>query len=145
MKGIWIAALMLCACSANWHSRRAERHLLKAEMKGAEVKADTIYKIHVRPAINMHTTLKNTFIKDTLIVEKDGATTRVVIQKCEDGIADVSIDSRCPPDTLRVPQIIYRTIKTGKTFWNFAPYFLLVFIAGAVVAGAIWLFFKLKL
>jgi hypothetical protein len=39
-----ILALVLSSCSASFHLKQAERHLKKAEIKGAKIDADTVYK-----------------------------------------------------------------------------------------------------
>ena len=137
-----IAVTLLTGCSAAWHLKKAEKHILIAESKGAKwkdiIKTDTVVKdttIFIEGS-----TLDDTFgftgnEQDTVFIErKDGVKAKLSINsKAKKGSAKIE----CPDNIVNVPQKYYinrritRTVKAGFTTWQ------------AIQAGIIGAFFGL--
>lgn len=121
--------LILCACSSNYHLRRAEHHLKKAGIKGAEWKSDTVFKDIIIPEVKFDTVVKVESFADTITVVKDRIVTKVKVNTIT---KEVFVATKCPPDTLRVETIITKEIKPEKGFWFYFPWILVVLAIGVV-------------
>ena len=124
--------LILCSCGPAWHLKQSKRHEMKAILKGAVVKADTIYidREVIVPEIKFDTVLRQVNFSDTIIVEKDKVVTKLKINTVT---KEIFVETKCPPDTLKikVPVTIEKHIsaKGGIKWW----WLVIVFFAGAVV------------
>ena len=105
---------------------------MKAILKGAVVKADTIYidREVIVPEIKFDTVLRQVNFSDTIVVEKDKVVTKLKINTIT---KEIFVETKCPPDTIKikVPVTIEKpiTAKGGIKWW----WLLIVFFAGAVV------------
>ena len=105
---------------------------MKAILKGAVVKADTIYidREVIVPEIKFDTVLRQVNFSDTIVVEKDKVVTKLKVNTIT---KEIFVETKCPPDTIRikVPVTIEKTItaKGGIKWW----WLVFVFFAGAVV------------
>lgn len=126
-----LLALILCSCSANYHLRRAEYHLKKADLKGAITTADTVYKfIEIPvPAVSYDTVFQSEE-NDTVYISKD----RLKIKYVNLPGDSVFIEGKCEPDTIiqKVPITITKEIKPNKGFWYYFPWVLFVLALGAI-------------
>lgn len=126
MKKILLIVFALTAgCSANYHLRKAEKHIALAEAKGAkwkeDVKVDTIYRDTT--IVVEGNSMDDTFgfvDHDTVTLTKEKIVTKLVIDcKAKTGSAKVE----CPDKIVKVPQKYYvnrritRSIKTGLATW----------------------------
>jgi|SRR5688572_16963824 len=128
-----LSLLLLVAvvgCSPNYHLKQAERHLRKAEAKGAQVRVDTIYKTIsvIVPETRIDTVLTVQNFRDTLVFEKDRIVTRI---KFDTLTRQVFVQTICPADTVRieVPVTINKEIKSGFPW----IWFIIATISGVVV------------
>lgn len=131
-----ILCLVVCACSPSWHLKQAERHLRKAEIKGAQVRVDTVYKTVtvVVPEVRVDTLIKRVDFRDTIEFWQDRFHVRV---KVDTLTKSVYIEGKCESDTVRieVPVSVTKEIKSGWPKW-----WLLV--AALVGAGIVAIFRK---
>lgn len=122
-----------CSCGANYHLRKAEQHIRKAEIKGAKVSADTVYKeIEViRPEVRVDTLVKEVNFSDTIYVEKDRVVTKVKVNTVE---KKVFVETICPPDTVKieVPVVVNRDIKSGIGTMQIILYIIVALAVGYV-------------
>jgi hypothetical protein len=90
-----LIALILSACGPSYHLRMSQKHLRKAQIKGAIITPDTIWKTVpiITPEIKFETVLKPINVKDTLIVrdKESGGVTKVFIHKTDTLIRSVFI------------------------------------------------------
>lgn len=124
-------ALTLCACGPAFHLKRAEYHLKKAEIKGAEIKLDTIYKfIKIEVPMVSHDTIFESADNDTVYISKDKLKIKYVNLPGD----SVFIEGKCEADTviLKVPVTVTKNITAPKGFWYWFPWLLLVVAVGAV-------------
>jgi major membrane immunogen (membrane-anchored lipoprotein) len=138
-----VVGLLLTACSASWHVRKAEKHIAIAESKGAKwfekVKTDTIVKdttIFIKGE-----SLKDTFSingADTIFITTEKIVTKLVVD-CKNKKG--SIDIKCPDNIVTVPQKYYvnrtitKSLKAGYSLFDLIGAGLL----GAFMGLVIWL------
>ena len=115
--------MILCACSPNWHLKQAEKHIRKAQIKGAEIKTDTLWLkdtvfIKAIRVDSIFTALKG----DTVVLTKD----RLKIVYIKLGADSVFIEGECEADTVihEVPVTIVKEIKSGMAWWWLAVVFI---------------------
>jgi hypothetical protein len=123
--------LILSACSSNFHLKRAEHHLKKAQLKGAVIEADTVYikKTVFVPEVKTDTVFHSEE-GDTVFISKD----RLKIKYVRLPGDSVFIEGKCESDTVvvKVPVTITKTIKPNKGFWFYFPWLLFVLALAAV-------------
>lgn len=122
-----ILSIFLIGCGPTWHLKQAERHLRKAEINGAKVRVDTVYKTIsvIVPETRIDTVLRHVNFRDTITLEKDKIVTKI---KYDTVTRRLYVQTICPPDTIRVkvPFTVTKEIKTGWPWW----YLILVALAG---------------
>lgn len=121
---------LLASCSPKWHIKQAERHLRKAEINGANVRVDTVYKTIsvIVPETRFDTVLSVQNFRDTITLEKDRIITRI---KFDTLTKKLYVNTICPPDTLRieVPVTVTKEIESGVKWW----WFVVVGVAGLIL------------
>lgn len=135
------------SCGVNYHLRKSDRHMKKAILKGAIVKADTVYKTITvyTPKIEFDTVLRQVNFRDTITVEKDKVITRLKIDTIT---KEIYVSTECPPDTIRVevPVSVENHIKTPRGFWYYFQFIAIAlivgFILGVVFSSAFRLWLK---
>lgn len=129
-----IIALLFSACSPSWHLKKAERHLKKAEVKGAQVRVDTVWKSIevIVPEVRVDTVLKQVNFRDTIEFWQDRFHVRV---KVDTLTKSVYIEGKCESDTVRleVPVTVTKEIKSGWPWW----WLIVAALAGAGVVSFI--------
>jgi len=116
-----VATAILYGCGANYHVRKAEYHIAKAEAKGAVWKqserTDTVYRDTTIVVEGNSMDESFDFVDhDTVTIEKEKIVIKTVID-CKNKKANTSVD--CPDRIVKVPQKYYvnrritRTLKTG--------------------------------
>lgn len=122
-----IIILLLSSCTASYHLRQAEKHLRKAEVKGAKVNRDTVFitKEVIVPEVKFDTLVKNVNFIDTVTVSKDRVITRVKVNTVT---KEIYINTKCPADTVRieVPVKVITEIDSGIPWWY-------LLIAGGII------------
>jgi len=126
-------------CGVNHHLRKAQKHLKKAEIKGAIINRDTVFKtitVHT-PKIEIDTVFSVDHFRDTITVEKDRVITRLKIDTIT---KEIYVNTECPPDTItvRVPVAVKTEIKTPRGFWYYAKFFALALLIGFVLGAMFW-------
>lgn len=110
--------LFISSCGPAYHLKQAERHLRKAEIKGAQVRVDTVYKTIevIRPETHFDTVFTVLNFRDTITLEKDRIITRI---KFDTMTRQIYVNTICPPDTIsiEVPVSVTKEIKTGWPWW----------------------------
>lgn len=123
----------MAGCSASYHLKQAEKHLKRAELKGANVRVDTVYKSIevIVPEVRVDTIFKRVDFRDTIEFWQDRFHVKVKIDTL---LKSVYIEGKCESDTVRieVPITVTKEIKSGWPKW-----WLLV----AALAGAGLVFF----
>lgn len=131
---IVLVVLLLMASCAPYHLRRAEHHIKKAIEKGASVNRDTLWKDikFVAPKMEFTTKLDKLVFKDTIVLkDQRGREAKLKV----DTVTNI-VYIECPPQEVeeKAPVLVNTEIKAGKSFWGYAPWFVIVFAVG-VVAG----------
>jgi hypothetical protein len=131
--------ISLSGCGINHHLRKAKKHLKKAEIKGAIINRDTVFKtitVHT-PKIEIDTVFSVDHFRDTITIEKDKVVTRL---KIDTVTKEIFVSTECPPDTIevRVPVSVKTNIKTPRGFWYYAKFFALALIIGFVLGAMFW-------
>ena len=109
-------ALWLSGCGANYHVKRAEKHMMKARIKDPEVSfVDTVYQTLVDTVESVSVDTSFFYDVDTVIIEKDRLKLRYV--KVD---STVYIDAEC--DTIireiEIPVTVQETlIKEVQPLW----------------------------
>lgn len=115
---VLIMATLFLGCSASYHLKRAEKHLKKAELLGAQVRVDTIYKtISVAvPETHFDTVLTVQNFRDTIVVSKDKIVTKI---KFDTLTRRLYVHTIQKADTVRieVPVTVTKEIKSGWPWW----------------------------
>lgn len=127
---IILAGLILASCGANYHLRRAEHHLKKAELKGALIGSDTVWKsveIYV-PEVTTDTVFRS-LQGDTVRIEKD----RLKIKYVKLPGDSVYIEGKCETDTVKIEVPVTVTKNIQATSWIKWWYLLIAFGIGALV------------
>jgi len=124
-----ILILLLCSCSSAWHLKRAERHILKAQIKGATITADTVW---VKDTVFIEAIRTDSIFVakagDTVRIEKD----RLKIKYVRLAGDSVYIQGECEADTIyrEIPITITKNITAKGMDWK---WLLVAFFAGCVV------------
>ena len=118
-----IIILLLCSCSPAWHLKQAERHIRKAEIRGAKIQVDTLWV--------KDTVFINSIRVDSIIIAKQGDTIRihkdrlklVYVRLPKDSIF---IQAECEADTVirEIPITMVKEIKSGMAWWWLIVVFL---------------------
>jgi len=115
---IALLAVALIACSPSWHKNQAERHLRKAESKGAQVRVDTVFKTVsvIVPEVRVDTLIKQVDFRDTIEFWQDRFH---VMVKVDTLTKSVYIEGKCLSDTVRItiPVTVTKEIKSGWPKW----------------------------
>lgn len=140
MIGITLLVFILSGCGPAHHLRKAEKHLKKAELKGADVSADTLWKtMNVPvPIVQFDTLLQRVNFRDTITVEKDKIITKI---KYDTITRSMFVSSKAERDTIKieVPVIVNRTIKAGHGFFYwFIRIGSVCLIIGFVLGAIFW-------
>lgn len=127
-----IIILLLCSCSARWHVRQAEKHLRKAEFKGAQVKYDTVF-VH-DTIVTQHVTVDTVFkssVGDTVLIEKEKLKIKYVRLPGD----SVFIEGECKPDTIirEIPVTITKEIKAPTPMINILIWIIIIIVLGAIL------------
>ena len=132
-----LVLIVLNSCGPGYHLRRAQHHIRKAEEKGAKWSSQTFYKdVSFKvPGIDVKFTPKILAAGEPMVFVKDSVITRVIIKSGQAGRDTVFVDTKCPDRIVQksVPVSIEKSIKAGKSFGYYLPWFVLVFIIGVVV------------
>lgn len=132
---LFVVAIILSSCGANFHLRKAERQLRKAQIKGAVINADTIFKsVPIITDRFVHDTVVQRLVNtDTLTIDH----IRYKIKMKYDTFTRTEfVQVECKPDTIikEVPVQIIKTIDAehGDTYWWAFLFFFSVIIAIAL-------------
>lgn len=124
-------SILLSSCGANFHLRKAERQLRKAQIKGAVINADTIFKsVPIITDRFVHDTVVQRLVNtDTLTIDH----IRYRIKLKYDTITRTEfVQVECKPDTIvrEVPVQITRTITAEKGVdWGLGIIFFVIAIS----------------
>jgi hypothetical protein len=127
---------ILSGCGAGFHVKRAKYHLMKAEMKGASVKQDTVFKEIVLkvPGVKVEFIPKPLVVNDTLYFEKDRVITKVLVKNIPGKTNTVYVKTECPDARIesKVPVTVNTkiTAKAGINWKTLALSVILAFILG---------------
>lgn len=102
--------LICCSCGANYHLRRAEKHLKKAELLGSSWHVDTVYK--EVPFYVDSVRVDSIFVAkvgDTVVIEKE----RLKLKYVRLAGDSIYIEAKCEADTIyqKIPVTVTKTIK----------------------------------
>ena len=110
--------IFLTGCTANHHLRQAEKHLKKAEILGAKIKADTVFKNVevIMPVVKIDTIIQRVTFRDTIELWKDRFHVKIKIDTVH---KSVFVHGVCQADTVivKVPVIVNNRIKS-KIPWR---------------------------
>lgn len=149
--GTLIAFILLCilvmlaasSCGPSYHLKQAKKHLSKAELKGADVSHDTVFKTETVyiPVESIYTdTVFQSIPGDTVKIEKD----RLRIEYIELAGDSIYIAGECEADTVytrvNIPVKVETKIKSGPSAWEVT--ILCIFIA--IVSFVIGMFRPFK-
>lgn len=141
MKGVTFLLLMilLSGCNAGYYLKRAKRNLLIAESKGANIKADTVFKeiLLKVPAVKVEFTPKPLVVNDTMFFERDRVVTKVLIKNIPGKTNTVYVKTDCPETRIetKVPVTVNQKITAKKGIgWE---WLLICYIAG-IVTWMLW-------
>ena|SRR5690606_35271651 len=136
-----LIVFLLSSCGTSYHLRRAEQHLKKAELKGANVRTDTVYKLDTIyfPVVGVETdTIFQSIPGDTVEIEKE----RLRIKYVEMPGDSVYIEGECEADTViqvrNIPVEVRKEISSGLSVWDV----VILCIVVAVVAYILGMFRK---
>lgn len=109
-----MAGVIASGCSPSDKLRRAKRLIDEAVAAGAKWKSDTVFQ-EVRvvvPEIKFDTVVRRVDFRDTIIVTKEKAVTRVKINTVT---RDVFVETKCPEKIVikKVSHTVNREIKVG--------------------------------
>jgi hypothetical protein len=115
---IYIATIILLSgCGANYHLRKAERHLATAVAKGAQVKVDTVFKEiqieKVRVDTVVHNITLEKLLRDTITVTQKDVQVKIKYVPKENKV-QVRVNST-KPRIVRVPVIVTKKIMAGHS------------------------------
>jgi hypothetical protein len=131
--------LILSSCGSGFHVKRAKYHLMKAELKGASVKQDTVFKEIVLkvPGVKVEFIPKPLVVNDTLYFERDRVITKVLVKNVPGKTSTVYVTTDCPDARIesKVPVTINQKITAKKGIgWE---WLLICYIAG-IVTWMLW-------
>jgi hypothetical protein len=128
--GLLLILFYCSGCGSNYHLRRAEHHLKKAQLKGAVIQSDTVYieKLVTVPEVKTDTVFKSE-IGDTVFIAQD----RLKIKYVRLPGDSVFIEGKCESDTIRmeIPVTIVKEIYPKKGFVFYLPWILVIIAVGA--------------
>jgi hypothetical protein len=133
-----LAILLITSCGPGFHVKRAKYHLMKAEMKGASVKQDTVFKEIVLkvPGVKVEFIPKPLVVNDTLYFERDRVVTKVLVKNVPGKTNTVYVTTDCPDARIesKVPITVNQkiTAKKGISWQSLLLYIIIAFIAGVV-------------
>lgn len=117
-----VLSLTLASCGANYHLRKAEKHLLLAESKGAKIKSDTVFKEIEVERVRVDTVVNNVplekLLHDTITVVQKDQVVKIKYQEKEKKVY-VKVNST-KPKYIRVPVIVTKKISAGHSNWDMA-------------------------
>jgi hypothetical protein len=139
--GILIIAVMLSGCGANYHLKRAQHHIRKAEALGSKWSSDTLFKkLELKiPGAKVEFIPKILTPGTPMIFVKDSVRTEVLVVDGP-GVHDtVKVFTDCPDRVIirNIPVEVNRTIK-AKSQWKNSLYW---FVAGLIIGFIACLFF----
>ena len=114
-----IIVFSLTSCGAGYHLRKAEKHLALAVAKGAEVKADTVFKeipiekVHIDTVV--HNITMEKLLRDTITITQKDVQVKIKYVPKENKVV-VRVNSK--PQIKRVPVIVTKKIMTGHSNWD---------------------------
>lgn len=127
-----LLSLLFIHCSPAWHLKQAERHFKKAEIKGANVRVDTVYNTVtvIVPETHLDTVFSVQNFRDTITLEKDKIITKI---KFDTLTRRLYVNTICPPDTVKVkvPFTVTKEINAGWPWW----WLLLAGLVGAALVS----------
>ena len=131
-----IVGMCTSSCGPSYHLRRAEQHLKKAELKGASVQTDTVYKldtIYVTVIGVEIDTIFQSIPGDTVEIEKE----RLRIKYVEMPGDSVYIEGECEADTViqvrNIPVEVRKEISSGYTLWDLVILCVVVAVVSYIV------------
>lgn len=127
-------------CGTNYHLRRAQYHLKKAEGNGAIWSRDTLFtKLKfTTPGISVNFKTQILSSDKPMIFVKDSVRTEIVFIKGKDGKIDsVAVKTDCPPQNVEaeVATAINNSIESGHGIWFDVCLFIIAGLAGAGLAA----------
>jgi hypothetical protein len=120
-------AIVLSGCGSNYHLRRAEHHLKKAEVKGAVITSDTVFRDIIIPEVKFDTVVQVESFSDTITIEKDRIVTKVKVNTIT---KEIYVATKCPPDTVRVETVITKEIYPAKGWKDYLPWIIVILAVG---------------
>jgi hypothetical protein len=123
-------ASAIWSCGPNYHLRRAEHHLKKAELKGAVIDSDTVWRsvdIYV-PEVSTDTVFRSIH-GDTVRIEKD----RLKIKYVKLPGDSVYIEGKCETDTIEYKTYHTVTKTIQATSWIRWWYLLIAAGVGLII------------
>jgi hypothetical protein len=127
--GLLLILFYCSGCGSNYHLKRAQHHLKKAELKGAQIHSDTVYieKLVAVPEVKTDTVFKSE-IGDTVFIAQD----RLKIKYVRLPGDSVFIEGKCESDTIRmeIPVTIVKEIYPKKGFVFYLPWILVIIAVG---------------
>jgi hypothetical protein len=131
-----LSVMVLSSCGPAYHLRKAKKHLLLAEAKGASITADTIFRDVPVPQVRVDTTVKfitlEKLLHDTITVVQNKTVVKIKYQEKEKTIY-VNVEPEKKKETMRVPVIVNKKIVSGHTNFRLIMASLLALIIGFVV------------
>lgn len=124
-----IILLLFCSCSSSWHLKQAERHIRKAQIKGASVNADTVFvkdTVFIKSVrVDSIFTVK---VGDTVRIEKE----RLKLKYVRLAGDSVFIHAECEADTIvrEIPVTVTKNITAKGLDWK---WLLVALVAGFIV------------
>jgi hypothetical protein len=147
--GLLFILLYCSSCSPVWkqnyHVRKAEKHILKAEALGAKWSSDTLFsKVKFKvPGIEVKFIPRPVVIGQPMIFEKDSVKATVTIKPSnKPNVPDtIRVECDCPDRELEatVPTAINKKLEPGKSNWYWYKWLavvaVLAFIGGYIYRG----------
>jgi len=128
----FLIVFALSSCGANYHLRRAQHHIKKAELKGATVTTDTVYKTIpvITERVTTDTLIEKIPHNDTIFIEKDRIKMKLLIDTVKQTLYATA---ECKSDTVYVetPIAVNQNIESQKGFGYWLKWLLLVLVLGA--------------
>jgi hypothetical protein len=115
-----LSVVVLSSCGPAYHLRKAKKHLLLAEAKGATLKADTVFREieveRVRVDTVVHNVTLEKLMHDTITVVQDNQVVKIKYLSKEKKVY-VNVKST-KPHIVRVPVIVTKKVIAGYSRWN---------------------------
>jgi hypothetical protein len=144
--GLLFILLYCSGCSSAWkqnyHIRMADKHVRKAELKGAVWKHDTtfLWKTFKSPELKVKFD-PQVIHSGKMIFEKDGVVTSIEKKKTAEGKEELDVQTICPPceHKEKIPVAINKKLEPGKSNWFWYKWLAVVavlsFIGGYIYRG----------